>query len=123
MSLDVCIVDGKVWSLSNRRLMVLLMYQAVHRDECIKARCVVRSRTWKNNRFRRSKTTITDGLSIGSNPRADDKEALHSNRPISSPAVTALRVVEELLVGSQIEAMLPLIRQRLTALCLKTHIR
>ena len=45
-ALDVCVdAHGRWWSMSNRRLLVLRMYQAVHMDRVVYARCKLRSNT------------------------------------------------------------------------------
>ena len=43
--LDVCVHHGCAFSISNRRLFVLRMYQAVHRDRIVHATCVLRQKS------------------------------------------------------------------------------
>ena len=67
-ALDVCEYDGKLWSLSNRRLRVLLMYQAIRRDRLVYATCTLRSLLWKKEKFVHAFDTLNDGLGIDQNP-------------------------------------------------------
>ena len=56
--------DGRreIYSLSNRRLTALHMYQALRGNEMVEAFCVVRSQD--SEKFNRSWTTTTGGLTI-----------------------------------------------------------
>lgn len=102
--LDVCIDNGLIYSLSNRRLFVLLMHQAVHRDFDVRAPCIVRSREWNHWKLQRALTTENDGLGVLVHQHgADIKEALHHGRPIFDSGKTAHAILSELLVDSQFE--------------------
>lgn len=79
--------DGKFWSLSNRRLVSLLMYQALHEDKDIHTRINLRHiRTLRGKelqKFKGSKTTKNDGFGIDWGNRSREKvEPTHRNMPI-----------------------------------------
>merc|ERR1712202_33447 len=74
--LDVCLYEGELYSMSNRRLVVLLMYQALHLDRSIMAPCVLRDTVWKNNKFQRALTTRNNGLGIDA-PKSKKGGARH----------------------------------------------
>ena len=68
-ALDVCVHGGKWWSMSNRRLRVLRMYQSVHMDKVVYATCKlrsteIRSAQWQEKKFARSFTTLNEGLGV-----------------------------------------------------------
>eukprot|EP00928_Gymnodinium_smaydae_P088533 TRINITY_DN72606_c0_g1_i1.p1 TRINITY_DN72606_c0_g1~~TRINITY_DN72606_c0_g1_i1.p1 ORF type:complete len:885 (+),score=81.81 TRINITY_DN72606_c0_g1_i1:71-2725(+) len=79
--LEVVIDEGKVWSLSNRRLTVLKMFQAVRQDTTVFAKCVVRP---IDDEYRRKKDTQSDGLSIY--PRLRHAEGKHLGAPLFNQA-------------------------------------
>ena len=60
--LEIIVKDGKIYSLSNRRLAAFLMYQSLRREEAVFVNCVVRNPS--ASKSRKSMTTKTDGLSI-----------------------------------------------------------
>ena len=62
--LEAVYYDGKLWSLSNRRLAALKMYQALSHD-VIWVRCVLRNEQCQ--KFDRASTTLNDGLGISPN--------------------------------------------------------
>ena len=62
--LDACYYEGKLWSMSNRRLVVLLWYQSMHRDKTILAPCHLRHPNWKNRKLSNAMTTNNEGLGI-----------------------------------------------------------
>merc|ERR1712224_509859 len=94
--LDVCLHEGLLYSISNRRLFVLLMYQAVHREIPVKAQCILRSKEWANGKFGRALTSMNEGLGVDSHP-GSLQEALHHSRPIFDSARAANELLEELL--------------------------
>jgi hypothetical protein len=111
--LDVCYDDGKLWSISNRRLMVLLMYQSLHRDRVVEAKCHIRDISWANYKFRKALTTKNKGLGI--DPHSEPgtlNNALHSKRPLFDAGTTANTLLTELLTGSEYEFVLSVIRLR-----------
>lgn len=79
--LSVCKHEGEYYSVSNRRLTVLLMHQALLRDKVILAECVLEA---PNMKFFSALTTATRGLSIELHAVRDDEmdEALHFHRPL-----------------------------------------
>ena len=62
--LDVSLHGGNYYSMSNRRLLVLLMYQAIRRDRAIEAPCVLRDQKWNGGKFKKADTTRNNGLGI-----------------------------------------------------------
>ena len=54
--------DGKLWSLNNRRLAVLKMYQGLSQDQTVWATCILRPPS--HQKFAHAKTTQNDGLSV-----------------------------------------------------------
>jgi hypothetical protein len=60
--LEVVLCDGKLWSINNRRLADLKMFQALSQHETVWVTCTLRPPN--HPKFRPSKTTQTDGLSI-----------------------------------------------------------
>mmetsp|Transcript_105727 Transcript_105727/g.299054 ORF Transcript_105727/g.299054 Transcript_105727/m.299054 type:complete len:94 (-) Transcript_105727:224-505(-) len=50
---------GRLWSLSNRRLASLMIFQALHRDRCMKAWCTIVSDD--TERFDLACTTTSEG--------------------------------------------------------------
>jgi hypothetical protein len=61
-ALEVVLCDGKLWSLSNRRLADLKMLQMLQQQQTVWVACVLRPPS--HPKFRWAKTTDTDGLSI-----------------------------------------------------------
>eukprot|EP00927_Polykrikos_kofoidii_P047846 TRINITY_DN42129_c0_g1_i1.p1 TRINITY_DN42129_c0_g1~~TRINITY_DN42129_c0_g1_i1.p1 ORF type:complete len:493 (-),score=26.26 TRINITY_DN42129_c0_g1_i1:47-1462(-) len=110
--LDVCVHEGKLFSLSNRRLFTLLMYQAVNRDREVLAPCIMRSKTWSQGKFNEAFTTQNDGLGIRAHSWGRVQEALHCSRPLFDSGRSTLQVLEELLVGSEYEWILQHVRLR-----------
>ena len=51
--LDVCVHDGNLYGMSNRRLFVLLMYQAVRHDWPVSAPYILRTKDWRSNAFKK----------------------------------------------------------------------
>jgi hypothetical protein len=63
--LDVCEHNGKWWSMSNRRLYVLLLYQAVRPDRVVYVMCTFRWKDWKKGKFlKKLSTTAAMGLGL-----------------------------------------------------------
>mmetsp|Transcript_1148 Transcript_1148/g.1942 ORF Transcript_1148/g.1942 Transcript_1148/m.1942 type:complete len:415 (-) Transcript_1148:269-1513(-) len=102
--LDVCYKDGIYWSMSNRRLVALLMFQALHRNETIYAECILRSTTWKKGKFKKACTTKNKGLGIEWRvPKSGEKEPRisgepkHYNQPIFDAEYRSYSKIQELI--------------------------
>ena len=99
--MDVVYHEGNLWSMSNRRLAVLLQYQALHRDRVVSARCVRRSTDWKNGKFYQSKTTNNGGLGIDAHASLGSVsgDSLHTthNLPLFDPGLSAWKLLNEVL--------------------------
>lgn len=72
--LQVALFDGKMYSLSNRRLAALMMYQALHRDVMVKASCIICN--FDTEKFEQRYSTQNQGLGIGTN-KADSEHFGH----------------------------------------------
>ena len=57
--LDICLHEGKYYSISNRRLKVLKWY-----DKNVMAPCIVRTKKWRNNKFKKALTSKCGGEGI-----------------------------------------------------------
>ena len=89
--LEVVLCDGKLWSINNRRLADLKMFQAVSQHETVWVSCVLRPPN--HPKFRSSKTTKTDGLSVGlhcmgQNPRKNSP--FHMGAPAFNQAAQTM---------------------------------
>lgn len=120
--LDVCLVAGRLYSLSNRRLLTCRMFQSLHLDRAVQVPCVMRSEVWNGGKFRRAFTTKNEGLGVEACERARGKKAtldseqrqhsLHGGRSVFRPAEAAMQVLSDLLQGSGHEGLLSLITFR-----------
>jgi len=108
--LDIVVRDGKVWSLSNRRLMTLRMYQSLHLDQAVYAPCIARGEDWKGGKFFAAKTTKNDGLGIDAGSASS--ASLHGLRPLFNPGRASWELLRELLTGTGHEYMLNVFRLR-----------
>uniref|UniRef100_A0A0G4HGM9 Uncharacterized protein n=1 Tax=Chromera velia CCMP2878 TaxID=1169474 RepID=A0A0G4HGM9_9ALVE len=114
--LDVCYEDGILWSISNRRLFVLLMHQSVHRDKTVYAPCVLRTRTWKSSKFLQAKTTRNRGLGISPKEGGlNVQQPQHRSAPIFDRGTSAFRTLKALLEGSPFEYLLDHVQLRSSA--------
>ena len=95
--------DGNLYSMSNRRLFVLLMHQAVHRDWAVSAPCILRTKACRSNKFKKAVTTRSAGLGIDAQETRGLKEALHNKRPIFDTGWSAMSLLSGLLTGCQFE--------------------
>ena len=99
--MDVVWDGGNLWSMSNRRLAVLLQYQALHRDRAVSARCVRRSPDWKSGKFFKSKTTNNGGLGIDAHTSLGSVsgESLHTthNLPLFDPGLSAWKLLIDVM--------------------------
>ena len=103
--------DGRreIYSLSNRRLTALQMYQALRGNEMVEAFCVVRSQD--SEKFNRSCTTTTGGLTI--QPR--DGISLNFGAPLferGNVALHELQNLEERNDDDRIRALLDRLKTR-----------
>eukprot|EP00928_Gymnodinium_smaydae_P074630 TRINITY_DN57660_c0_g1_i1.p1 TRINITY_DN57660_c0_g1~~TRINITY_DN57660_c0_g1_i1.p1 ORF type:complete len:642 (-),score=77.46 TRINITY_DN57660_c0_g1_i1:117-2042(-) len=110
--LDICLHEGKLYSMSNRRLFVLLMYQAVHRNRVVSAPCILRRTSWNSGKFWKALTTDNDGLAIDAYKTVGLQQALHLRRPLFDSGSSAMSLLVELLTGSQYEWLLNHVRLR-----------
>jgi hypothetical protein len=74
--LDVAQHDGKLCSLSNRRLTALMMFQSLHRDIVVKAWCKICSDD--TQKFEEANSTSSDGLAI----EVREGESQHFGAPL-----------------------------------------
>ena len=88
--------DRKVWTLDNRRVADLKMFQALQQDKTVWAPCVIRS---PDTKFWRKRDTLRDGLGI----RFREGVSTHLGAAIFNPAAqgkNALGRVAELIVAA-----------------------
>ena len=62
--LDICLHEGEYYSISNRRLTVLKWYAATQEDKNVMAPCIVRTKKWRNNKFKKALTSKCGGEGI-----------------------------------------------------------
>ena len=62
--LDICLHEGKYYSISNRRLKVLIWYASTQEDKNVMAPCIVRTKKWRNNKFQKALTSKCGGEGI-----------------------------------------------------------
>ena len=74
--LDVAPHQGMYCSLSNRRLTALMMYQALHRDVCVKAWC----RICNDDTEKFEEASITRNTGLGVDTR--DGDSTHFGAPL-----------------------------------------
>ena len=101
--LDVCVHHGCAFNISNRRLFVLQMYQAVHRDRVVHATCVLRQKSWNNYEVNKALATKNTRKPIDAHTAGGLQESLHRKRPIFDSGKTAPMLLEEFLIGSKYE--------------------
>ena len=76
--------DHQLFSKDNRRLVVLLMFQALRRDESIQVTCHIAA---PDQEFHQKRDTQTDGLSIS--PRVAHASSKHLGADLFEPAAQA----------------------------------
>ena len=102
--LEVVIDNHKLFSLSNRRLMALKMYQGIRGDEVIWVRCVLLDSN--HAKYDRSKSTLNDGCSIKPNLYHGARNVPeHFGVPMFRPTLVAEQKIQmlEMLFGSLYE--------------------
>ena len=82
--LNVTLWDHQLFSKDNRRLVVLLMFQALRRDESIQVTCHIAA---PDQEFHQKRDTQTDGLSIL--PRVAHASSKHLGADLFEPAAQA----------------------------------
>ena len=87
--LDVAPHQGMYCSLSNRRLTALMMYQALHRDVCVKACCRICNDD--TEKFEESNSTHNKGLGVDTR----DGDSKHFGAPLFQRAEYVLHQLSD----------------------------
>ena len=88
--LDVAPHQGMYCSLSNRRLTALMMYQALHRDVCVKAWCRICNDD--TEKFEEANSTRNRGLGVDTR----DGDSTHVGAPLFLRAEYVLHELNDL---------------------------